>query len=298
MTEKNIALITGATGFIGSNLVHHLTTRGWEVHCFVRISSDKSVLDSSKVIFHTTDGSFESIDRVMKSVQPDVVYHLASLFLAQHTAADIDALCASNVSFPTKLVEAMVENKVFNLVNVGTAWQHYHLKTYNPVCLYAATKEAFETILKYYIGISALKVTTLKLFDTYGPNDTRKKLFWALVNSLKNGSSLEMSPGQQKMDLVYIDDVVRAFERAGERMVSGRSRQWETFSINSKKPRTLKQVVALFEKTAGQSLSVQWGNKPYRTREVMEPWKGTPWLPGWKPTVSLEQGLKKLLNRP
>jgi nucleoside-diphosphate-sugar epimerase len=247
MSEKKVALITGATGFIGSHLVRHLVSRNWEVHCFVRLSSDKSVLDPAKVVFHPTDGSFGSLDRVIKSVQPDVVFHLASLFLAQHTPNDIDALADSNISFPTKLVEAMVENKVFNLVNVGTAWQHYHMKTYNPVCLYAATKEAFETILRYYVGISPLKVTTLKIFDTYGAQDTRKKLFWALLNALKNGTELEMSPGRQKMDLVYIDDVVRAFERAGDRMIAGRSAQWETFSVNTKKSRTLKQIVALFE---------------------------------------------------
>ena len=68
---------------------------------------------------------------------------------------------SSNITFGTQLVEAMVANGCYQFVNTGTSWQHYENDEYNPVNLYAATKQAFEDILRYYVETSALRVITL-----------------------------------------------------------------------------------------------------------------------------------------
>src|SRR5947208_3129882 len=117
MKRKPTALLTGATGFIGSNLVRMLLDHHWRVHAIVRPQSHKKIIKSfgKSVIFHVVDGSIESIDRAVKKSHPDMVIHLASLFLAQHEPADIDPLFNSNLVFPTKLVESMTRHNVRNL---------------------------------------------------------------------------------------------------------------------------------------------------------------------------------------
>jgi len=170
--KKKVALVTGATGFVGKHLSKRLVENGWEVHAICRPTTRTLLLDQFLhccVKFHHYDGKNDDIIAIVRTVQPTVVFHLASLFLSQHCFADILPLIQSNIVLSTHLVEAMVQNNVFNLINTGTSWQHYNNDEYNPVCLYAATKQAFEDILKFYQEACGLRVITLKLFDTYGP---------------------------------------------------------------------------------------------------------------------------------
>jgi nucleoside-diphosphate-sugar epimerase len=76
------ALITGATGFIGTALTARLRAEGWEVHGLVR---DDGLPVPEGLIAHDLDGTTEGIAAVVAEVAPDVVFHLASLFLATHT---------------------------------------------------------------------------------------------------------------------------------------------------------------------------------------------------------------------
>ena len=177
MTRKS-ALITGATGYIGSNLARKLLANGWLVNIIVRPKASYKLidLDLGNVVVYEHDGSTANMVDIVRDAKPVVVFHLASLFLADHKTENIDDLIDSNIRFSMQLVEAMARNGVKYLINTGTSWQHYGNAVFSPVNLYAATKQAFETLLSYYVEVCNLKVITLVLFDTYGPNDPRQKL--------------------------------------------------------------------------------------------------------------------------
>jgi len=292
------ALVTGATGFIGSRLAASLSRRGWEVHALARPSSDLSPLDRAggEVEVHRHDGTVPGMSRVLERTRPDVVFHLASLFLARHRPEDVEPLVESNIAFPARLLEAMSASGVDRLVNAGTSWQHHLDRAYEPVNLYAATKQGFLDILAFYRATTALRTVHLSLFDTYGPGDPRPKLVPLLVRTAREGTPLAMSPGGQLIDLVFVDDAVSAFVMAGERLLEGKARRFEEWAVASGRPLSLRGLVALFEKVAGAPLPVEWGALPYRPREVMVPWrKGKP-LPGWKPEVDLEEGLRRTIE--
>jgi len=297
-SDSKRALITGATGFVGSHLARRLVTDGWEAHILVRKTStlDQIIDFSGKAAIHKHDGSMDNMMTIIKKARPDIVFHLASLFLAEHQPDDIDALIKSNILFGTQLVEAMVKNNAYHLINTGTSWQHYHNEAYNPVCLYAATKEAFETLLKFYTETTALKVINLKLYDTYGPNDRREKLLSLLQKISKNQEPLNMSPGEQFLDLVYIDDVVSAFILASERIKEGMSVNMEDFAVSSGKPIKLKKLVNIYQNITGKTLPIRWGGRLYRSREVMTPWSSGAALPGWQPLVNIETGIRRVTS--
>ena len=121
------ALITGATGFVGSHLARRLVQEGWRVHILSRVDSRLAEAEEfAYVINHIYDGSTDSMLNCVVQAKPDVVYHLASLFLSQHKVKDVNELIQSNVLFGSQLLEAMKENQVTNLVNTGTSWQHYN----------------------------------------------------------------------------------------------------------------------------------------------------------------------------
>jgi len=295
----NVALVTGGTGFVGSNLCRSLVKNGWRVH-IIAIPHDigGTLLDDirDQLDIHVHDGSTACMSSIMATVMPDIVFHLASLFLSEHTEEDIDRLIISNVLFGNQLLEAMAVHRVFRIVNTGTSWQHYGNEAYSPVNLYAATKQAFEDVMRYYVEAKGIKAITLKLFDTYGPNDPRPKLFHLLEKLAQEGSSLTMSPGEQLVDLVHVTDVVAAFEIASDRLVHGLVEGHEIYAVTSGNPMTLKEVVDVFERALRKKLAIEWGGRPYRAREVMSLWDKGKRLPGWSPTYSLETGINDLLT--
>jgi nucleoside-diphosphate-sugar epimerase len=296
MADRRIALVTGGTGFVGANLVRRLVKDGWETHIVIRHGSDMRMLtDIESVIrVHGHEGSTEQLIDIMKLASPQVVFHLASLFLAQHAPQDVEPLIRSNLLFSTQLIEAMSVNGVRHLINTGTSWQYGENGDYNPVCLYAATKQAFETILMYYVAVSNLSAISLQLFDTYGPDDPRAKLFTLLRKTASTGEPLLMSPGEQLMDMVYIDDVLEAYLLAAERLLQGKVAHHEVYAVTSGKPIRLRHLVETYEQVIGRVLAVKWGERPYRSREVMRPWNNGTVVPGWEPKTALEAGMARM----
>jgi nucleoside-diphosphate-sugar epimerase len=297
-TANDSVLVTGATGFVGGHLVRALLEEGRTVHAVLRPSSDPEALRDLPrgVIGHTHDGSTAGLVSIVRAAHPGIVFHLASRFVAEHQSEDVEPLVRGNLLFGSQLLEAMTACNVRALVNTGTSWQHYGGGSYSPVCLYAATKQAYEAILQFYVEARHLRVITLKLFETYGPRDRRPKLLGLLRKALISGEPLAMSGGEQLLDLVHVDDVVAAYLVAARRVRSFTEGRHEIYSVHSGEPIRLKDLVELYFKLGDRSLDVSWGSRPYREREVMTPWNEGAWLPGWRPTTPLRKGLQDLIE--
>jgi nucleoside-diphosphate-sugar epimerase len=297
-------LITGASGFIGSRLAHHMASQ-WQVTALVRPSSNLDQLElvapnvdgdddftiDIETVEHT--GDFDSLAGHLQRLKPDVVIHLASLYLAQHKPAEIPTLIQSNITFGTQLLEAMAATGITRLVNAGTGWQHLENAPYRPVNLYAATKQAFEDIMAYYCDAHCLRAITLKIFDSYGPRDPRPKLINALMRAAREQKPLELSPGDQQMEMVHVRDIARAFEIAATRTATLPAGTHERFALRAAERLTLKQLVVTLSEAISTPIPVNFGAKPYRPREAMVPWTDGVSLPGWSPNVPLSDGLRE-----
>ena len=293
------ALVTGATGFIGSRLVAHLAQAGWEVAAIGRNASAAKIARAQCPMVYEYSGQTAEVIAAVTDFRPAVVFHLASLFLADHTAEQIEPLVSANILFGTQLLEAIRGAGCTVLVNAGTAWQNftpeppYDDAAYAPVNLYAATKQAFEEIALYYVQVAGMRMITLRLFDSYGAGDTRRKLLRLLLECLRTGEPLSMSPGEQVLDLVHVDDICRAFLHAAE--LAGNETGARVYAVSGGERRTLREVARTLEEAAGATLKLEFGGRPYRAREVMHPWDG-PALPGWSPRISLLEGFRSLLR--
>ena len=291
------ALVTGSGGFIGAQLVRRLLGDGWAVDLIVRPSTVIAD-DLGAAVIHRFDGRTSGLVAVMETIRPDVVFHLASLYLSEHKPADLEPLIASNVLLTGQLAEAMTVTLPpgsARLVATGTAWQHYRGPGYVPVNLYAATKQAGDDLLRYYSDARHLSSITLKLFDTFGQGDTRRKLVQLLVDAASSGQRLGMSPGDQIIDISHVDDVVDAFVVAGRRLLTAASPLDESYFVSGERLR-VRDLVPVVERAMGRRLDVVFGERPYRDREVMEPVlpaQGQT-LPGWTPRRRLVEMLPTL----
>lgn len=291
----NKVLMTGASGFIGGALASHLQSTGHEVHILTRQGSNSARFPHGTLVHHL-DGSIETLCAVLESCRPNVVVHLASLFLAEHEPAQVSDLIESNVLFGNQLLEAMRQTGVRRLLNTGTCWQHYGTKDVRPINLYAATKQAFDVLVNYYHDAYDISQVTLKLFDTYGQNDKRRKLVNVLLDASVTGEGLDMSPGEQILDLSYIDDIVSAYVKSINMLISSDSTLSERYLVSGSR-HSLKEVVAIVENVTGRKINATFGGRPYRQRELMEPsLDAEPLLPDWYPRYDFASGLRHMLE--
>lgn len=290
------ALVTGGTGFIGSNVARRLLSEGWKVDLLCRKGANFSLIEDliHQVSIHEHDGKTDTMLTIFEHVHPDIVFHLASLSPSVHRPNDIVPMIQSNIVFGTQLVEAMVQNSCYDLIHAGTLLQHFEGKPYSPVCLYAATKQAFVNILQYYLETTPLKVIQLTLSNIFGKGDPRPRIFPLLKKASEQQTPLAMSPGEQFIDLVYIDDAVEAFILAALRLKEEHKQNWEEYVVSSQKPIRLKELVKLYEEVTGRMIPIVWGGVPYRPREMMIYQSyGNP-LPGWSVKTGIAEGIKKM----
>lgn len=286
LVAGQVALITGATGFVGGHLARSLLRDGWRVVALVRSTSDVSEIRGVEIV--VMPASARDLSPMLANVAPDVVWHLATCFRGQHRVDDVEALVTANILFGTQLGEALASKPPRLLVNVGTAWQRDERGAYRPAALYAATKQAMEDIFRYYAEAGLLRVADVKLFDTYGPGDQRGKLLSQLHRASVTGKELAMSPGEQLIDLLYVDDAVEAL-RAAAASAAG---PWQSWAASSGGSRPLREVVALFEAVTRRPVPVRWGALPYRDREMFVPWHAGDPVPGWIPRTPLADGIR------
>lgn len=287
-------LVTGATGFIGTNLTRELRKKH-ELYILGQFEGDPEKLGLPGIVMND---DIQHLTDYIKTNEIEGIIHLASLYLTVHTPEQVKDLVSSNVYFGTAVLEAASHAGCVKwFLNTGSIWQNYNVKgsAYNPVNLYAATKQAFIDMAKYYSDVFGIRFCTLKLCDTYGPNDTRKKLFKLFKDYSESGEVLKMSPGEQKIDLIYITDIIAGFTQLAE-LLSGEMELEDEYVLTSGRQIPLKELAQLFCEVSGRKLNIEWGGRPYRDREVMVPWKGTP-VPGWKAKVSVEEGILDFISR-
>lgn len=287
-------MVTGGTGYIGSNLVRNLVAKGHEVHLIVRETSRFNYLEDCIKMAHlfVYDGKIEKLIQYFQKVKPTVTIHFASLFLSEHNEKNLNDLLNSNIIFGTEVLEAMRQSGCRKLINTGSYWQHYDDELYNPVCLYAATKQAFYDLIYYYSQAYEMQSITLELFDSYGPRDERSKILNILKKHMDKDEVLSVTPGEQLMDLVYIDDIINAYLIAMKKLEGTNQGGCENYVISSGNRLSLKELVNQIEQITLVKLHLQWGGRDYRYREVMIPYTQGKLLPGWEPRVSLVEGLK------
>lgn len=288
-------IITGATGYIGSHVLKYLLQRGWNIHIITRPeSSYANVADVlSRIHVFEYDGNIHNLITYFQQANADVVFHLAAAVITNHSPEQVSTLVQSNIQFYTEVLESMCHCTTRLFIGTGSYWQNYNSTTYNPVDLYAATKEASEKILQYYVDAHHFRAITLRLFDVYGEDDKRPKLWNLLRDIAGTDKSIDVSPGEQYLDLVHISDVCTAYEAAFNLLDSDLSVKNEVYGVSTGELHTLKEIISLFQTVVGKTIHVNFGKRPYKEREVIKPMNEYKILPNWKANTMIYKALTK-----
>jgi CDP-paratose synthetase len=289
--------ITGISGYIGSRLAWVLLKKGYKVYGLVRqpLHTEYIAAFRNKLNLCVYDGSFESVLRAVKTSKPDVIYHIATCYAVSHSSDQISDMNSCNLLLGNYVLEAMQVCNIRNIVYLSSASCHFNNENYNPLNLYAATKQAFFDIMRYYTEAGDIRSLTLVLTDSYGPGDKRPKILNLIKKALRENQPIELSSGTQVYDVLYISDIVSALERAVD-LLEQQKENSSVYQIYNNNPLSLRETVDLLEKTSGIHIDAKWGACLQAARSMNGKVRVDPLLPGWEARVSLEEGLKRFWN--
>jgi len=292
-------LVTGASGYIGSRLCEKLSATGWDWAALAKKGSASITrIPPGGCILEFEPGK-EAV--CIERFAPEVVVHCATFFVAQHAPDQISSLVESNIGFGVRVLDALDAARTA-MVNIGTSWQHLGEldETPAPSSLYAATKQAFEDLARYYSTSRNLGIFNLKLADTYGPLDWRNKIIPKLIARAVNKETvpLPMSSGLQKIDLLHVDDAVDGILHSigiAKQMIG--SKQFVSRVLHSNQAISLRELVSTMRAVRPNlPFEVQFGALPDRPVDAFGPWLGGTVLEQWTSRVELPDGLREAIQ--
>lgn len=230
-------LITGAAGFIGSNLVKELFNTVDDIK-IIGIDNMNDYYDVSikeyrleeinklnkDFIFIKGDISDkDTIDNLFNEYKPRVVVNLAAQAGVRYSITNPDAYIKSNLIGFYNILEACRHNEVEHLVYASSSSVYGSNKKVpystedkvdNPVSLYAATKKSNELMAHAYSKLYNIPSTGLRFFTVYGPAGRPDMAYFGFTNKLLKEETIQIfNYGNCKRDFTYIDDIVEGVKR-------------------------------------------------------------------------------------
>lgn len=303
---KKVVLITGATGFIGANLLRRMQSREACVHIFMRRGADMwRIKDGmSGVVQHTVDmRSPLEIEKAVMRIRPHVVYHLAS-YGAYPFQADIDTMIQTDILGTLGLLNAATGiDRLEAFISAGSSTEYGFKQNpmreddvLEPNTAYGAAKASQTLLAQFFAKTRGIPVVVIRPSLVYGSYEEPTRLIPdAIISHLRKRPLLLSSPAPKK-DFVFIEDVLDAMDVM---VKNSKKFSGHIFNIASGKEYAVGQVVSLIHELMDITIPYKWGKREGRIWDTSISWvddvSKARKLLGWKPEHSFESGLTKTI---
>ncbi|HEY1878771.1 MAG TPA: NAD-dependent epimerase/dehydratase family protein [Caulobacteraceae bacterium] len=317
-------LITGTAGFIGFHIARRLLEEGHGVtgvdgftpYYDVSLKHARHALLKKEPGFREVtlmleDG--ESLARVAKAAQPEVVVHLAAQAGVRYGMDNPRAYIEGNLVGTFNLLEAVRRLNLRHLLIASTSSVYGDNpevpfkesdRTAHPLSLYAATKGAGELISHSYSHLWGIPTTVFRFFTVYGPWGRPDMALFKFVDAILKGKPIEVfNDGDLQRDFTYIDDLVEAIcrlidappelGRAAEGDSLSPTAPWRVVNIGRGEPVNLMEFIAATERALGQKAKIEF--LPMQPGDVHRTFADSgllETLTGYRPFTSLDEGVK------
>jgi dolichol-phosphate mannosyltransferase len=295
-------LVTGASGFVGANLTRRLLADGHEVHLLLRPGFQSWRVSGirEQVRIHEIDLlDADALERVVASVRPEWVFHLAA-HGAYSWQDDFPQILATNLHATIHLVQACLKTGVEAFIHAGSS-SEYGLKDHAPAeseglepnSHYAVAKAAAALYCQFVARRDGAPISTLRLYSAYGPYEDPQRLVPMLVRRGLAGEFPPLVAPETARDYVYVDDIVEAFILAA---IRARNHPGAIYNIGSGMQTQLGEVVEVVRRVLRIASEPEWSSMPQRRWDtsvwVADPQHAADQL-GWKAAVSFEEGFRR-----
>jgi CDP-3, 6-dideoxy-D-glycero-L-glycero-4-hexulose-4-reductase len=207
-------LITGSTGFVGSNIINLLLKKNVYIYDILRNKNKKNSkieeLKNNKNYSPIFFQKFNELEIKLKKIKVDIVINCATYYTGKNDIKNIENLVQTNIIFCSIILE-ILKNKIKKFINFGSMMEYSQGKNFSPKNFYAITKYSFQKIEEFYkIDNKNIKFYNLKLYETYGDNDVRKKIIPTIIKSYSKNKIIKIVSKNLKMNFVHIESLMRA----------------------------------------------------------------------------------------
>ena len=296
--------ITGATGFIGSNLTRRSLDKGAEVFINIRNTSDtwriKDILqDVNPVPVDITE--YEKLKDFLKEIRPDIIFHTAT-YGGNAQQKNTEKIIKTNFIGTVNLLRSCRDIDVNLFVNTGSS-SEYGIKDsamtesclLEPVTEYGVSKAAATLYCQTCAMTENLPIVTLRLFSPYGPYEQKSRLVPSVILAALQKINPKITSRQFVRDFIFIEDILDAYEA----VINLKNASGKIFNIGSGQQHSVGEVVDTIVGLLGNEVTYEVG--------IPQAWKNEPafWQADiqrakseldWEPEYSLGKGLAATID--
>lgn len=327
----NPILVTGAAGFIGYHLAERLLARGERVVGLDNLSDyydvelkrgrlDRLLAHPNFSFAHADLADEPALARLFVQHGFQRVFNLAAQAGVRYSLVNPQAYIHSNVAGFTSLLEACRHAAVEHLVFASSSSVYgavtktpfsVHQNVDHPLNVYAASKKANELLAHTYSHLYAMPTTGLRFFTVYGPWGRPDMAAFLFTRSILAGEPINVfGGGEMERDFTYIDDIVEAVARVGDRIPAPNpewsgadpdpatsSAPYRLYNIGNHTPLKVNRLIQIIEQCTGKRairnpMPVQPGEVPATFADVDDLARDV----GFAPQTPLEVGMKKFVD--
>jgi UDP-glucuronate 4-epimerase len=262
-------LVTGAAGFIGSNLVRHLLTQGERVVGLDNFDDyyEPAWKRRNVAELATLPGSFQLVEgdirdtalleRLFSEHEPKSIAHLAGLAGVRRSVEEAERYCEVNITGSLRLLEVARRNKMPNFVFASTSSAYGRTTRVpfveddtadRPLAPYPASKRAVELLGHAQHHSHGQNFTALRFFTVYGPGGRPDMMAHLVLDSMRTGRPIPLYAGGKLFrDWTFVDDIVQGIARALERPLG-----YEVINLGRGEPVDVLEFIGELERLSGK----------------------------------------------
>jgi len=282
----NKILLTGSTGFIGSELLKGLSKKNI---IFITLRKKNKFYPENKNIRIIYFKNYNQLNNRLKKLSIDTVIHCASHYVKHHNYEDIIKLSDSNITFGNIILENLDKMKVKKFINFSTRWENYNGKKNNSFNLYSTYKKNFNEIINFYKKkFKKIKFFNLVLFDTFGENDKRNKIISLLKTNYKKNKSTNIVSKRLFLNLLNILDIQNAINLILQKKIEP-----DTYVLKNKINYSMLDIVNKINKESSKKIKIKW----LSNKILKEKFYSYKQIKKWQPINSKIQDIVNLIKK-
>lgn len=299
-------LVTGGSGFVGSNLARRLLADGHEVHLLVRPGYRRWRIEEIRREVRLVEADLvdsEAVRRALTEIRPAWVFHLAA-YGAYPSQTELPRIVEANVFATAHLIEASRAAGVEAFVHAGSSSEYGfrdraagESDRLEPNSAYAVSKAAATHLCREAARASGSWMPTLRLYSVYGPYEEPTRLIPTLIREGLRGRLPPLVNPEIARDFVYVDDVVGAFLAAACR--PRRDDPGAVYNVGTGVQTRMRDVVDLARRTFPIAGEPRWETMPNRR------WDTSVWIADirkiaehleWRPSYTFASGFQRTVE--